>query len=1182
VTARPLRLSLTLLALLAGGTTSSPAERPKPTLEQDFAMPPGSARPWVWSHWLHGNVDQASITRQLEAMQRAGLGGMTLFDVAQPGIPAGPNAYLSPEWRKLFAWQIREASRLGLETMSHNGPGYSGNGGPWITPEFAAQKIVDSATRVPGGRRFTGTLPRPPAEGGFYRDVAVLAVREAAPPAKPAIEDFDMKRLVWLNYIRWKGTRSAPLKAELPADRCIPRDHIVDLTRQMSADGRIDWDAPPGDWTLLRIGHTWTGQKTLPATPEALGPECDKLDKRGIRTHFDHVMRRMIGLAGPAAGKTFHGFFVDSWEAGGQNWTERMPEEFRRRRGYDIVPYLPVLTGRVVADLQTSERFLHDLRQTVSELVTENFWAEMHRLCRAHGMKLAAQTYITTGHDLDAANHCDEPTGEFWSHPFQPNDYRLTIKAAASTAKLNGHAIVGAEAFTASETERWLAHPATLKAIGDRAFCLGANRLQIHRFAMQRFPQAAPGMTMGKWGQHYDSTQTWWEWSKPWHDYLARCQLMLRQGSGVADVLALVPEEPLHRFEHQPVPGHDYDACGPDSFQRVEIRDGRPALPGRPGYPLLTVAHHGTMSLARLQKLHRLVQEGAALLGEPPLATPGLGGLPQADIELKKLADELWGRAGESDRRFGRGRVFRGIAPAEALRRLGLVPDFTGSPELGWIHRSAGELDLFFLAAAGQAAVRSCEFRITGKQAELWDPESGAIRPLDTLPTAAGRVRAEVPFGPDGSAFVVFQPGPPAARQLATATLDGRPLFPAPAVAPPATGARDSFTYACWVKPAADIELPAESAHGFASLSQRRNDALFPPPAHHLLPKGAAFSGLSVGRNGVVVHEHSGGYFPAPLVHPARIDRWTHVAVTYRDNRPTLYLDGRKVRDGLKGPFQVYCPLGFEAGQDSLFRGELGRFDAFASPLDEAALRDWIATRKPLPDDRRQLAAPLESVTGPDGRPAWLAHASGRYDLAFSDGSRHRAEVTLAPLQPLDGPWTLTFPTGSGSPAPLALDALLSWSRHPDPAVRHFSGSAVYQTRFTLPAGRPRVTLDLGRVEVMARVRLNDRDLGILWKPPYRVDLGDAVVPGENRLEVTVVNLWVNRLIGDAALPEDSPRDPAGVLTSWPRWLLDGQPSPTGRKSFVTFPLWKKNEALRPSGLLGPVVLSFPELLELQ
>ena len=147
---------------------------------------------------------------------------------------------------------------------------------------------------------------------------------------------------------------------------------------------------------------------------------------------------------------------------------------------------------------------------------------------------------------------------------------------------------------------------------------------------------------------------------------------------------------------------------------------------------------------------------------------------------------------------------------------------------------------------------------------------------------------------------------------------------------------------------------------------------------------------------------------------------------------------------------------------------------------------------------------------------------------------------------------------------------------HPDPGVRHFSGTAVYSNTFDL-AETPSspLTLDLGRVEVMARVKLNGQDLGILWKPPYQIDVSNAAVAGKNQLEVAVVNLWVNRLIGDAALPEDSERDKNGTLVSWPRWVLDGKTSPTGRKSFVTFPLWKKDEPLRDSGLLGPVVLKF-------
>jgi hypothetical protein len=339
-----------------------------------------------------------------------------MFDVAQQGIPAGEHKYMQPSWQEMFGFEIAEAKRLGLEIMTHNGPGYGGNGGPWMPAERAAQMVVSSAQRITGGQAFSGALPQPAAKGGWYRDIAVLAIRETEAQSKPpGIEgDAAIKRLVWLSYIGWKGTASAPLDATAPADTCIPRSNIIDVTSRMSADGTLAWDAPPGDWTLLRFGHTWTGQETLPATPEGLGPECDKLDPRGIRLHFEHVMKRMIELGGPASGANFHSFFADSWEAGGQNWTEKMPEEFRRRRGYDPIPFLPILTGRVLDDLQTSERFLYDLRQTVSELATEHFWGELRRLCNAHGMRFAAEPYITTGNDLDAGNHLDEPMGELW------------------------------------------------------------------------------------------------------------------------------------------------------------------------------------------------------------------------------------------------------------------------------------------------------------------------------------------------------------------------------------------------------------------------------------------------------------------------------------------------------------------------------------------------------------------------------------------------------------------------------------------------------------------------------------------------------------------------------------------------------------------------------------------------
>jgi hypothetical protein len=240
-----------LLFGFAGSCGGAAGDR---ALERDFAQP------WVWAHWLHGNVTRESITRDLESIQRAGLGGVTMFDVAQVGIPPGPNAYFDSEWQRLFAWEISEARRLGLEVMSQNGPGYSGNGGPWIKPELASQTIVESATRVAGGRRFKGKLPQPEARGGFYRDVAVLAIRETEAQASYRIDGLNLKRLVWTNYIKWAGTCSAPIDAAAPAEVCIAATNILNLTGRMKPDGALDWEVPAGDWTILRLGHTWTGQ----------------------------------------------------------------------------------------------------------------------------------------------------------------------------------------------------------------------------------------------------------------------------------------------------------------------------------------------------------------------------------------------------------------------------------------------------------------------------------------------------------------------------------------------------------------------------------------------------------------------------------------------------------------------------------------------------------------------------------------------------------------------------------------------------------------------------------------------------------------------------------------------------------------------------------------------------------
>jgi hypothetical protein len=222
-----------------------------------------------------------------------------------------------------------------------------------------------------------------------------------------------------------------------------------------------------------------------------------------------------------------------------------------------------------------------------------------------------------------------------------------------------------------------------------------------------------------------------------------------------------------------------------------------------------------------------------------------------------------------------------------------------------------------------------------------------------------------------------------------------------------------------------------------------------------------------------------------------------------------------------------------------------------------------------------------------DGSLLLEARAPGSYDVQTSLYPQCKISVADIP-EPLEltGPWDLRFPPNGGAPDRIKLDKLISWADSPDPGVKYYSGAATYTTLFEVPRSMPgkdrRLYLDLGRVKVMARVKLNGKDLGVLWKPPYRMDVTGEVKPGRNSLSVEVVNLWINRMIGDEQLPEDSDRNGNGTLKSWPAWLQANKPSPTGRFTFTTWRLWHKNDPLQESGLVGPVSLRATKLVPVE
>ena len=635
-----------------------------------FARPPRSARPWVYWFPLSGNLSKEGITADLEALQRVGIGGVLYMEVDQ-GAPLGPADFAGPLWRELFQHACKEANRLGLEINMNNDAGWCGSGGPWITPELSMQRVVWTETVVKGPKSFAGVLAKPGAVRNFYQDIAVLAM--PAPEGNGRIQGIEGKSSVIPQHFPPQRAKFASLSAE----SVIPRDRIVDLTGKMDAAGKLSWNIPEGTWLVLRLGHTTTGTDNHPAPASGCGLECDKLSKEATELHFNALMGRLIAenRALSGKGKVLVSTHIDSWETGSQNWTPRMREEFQKRRGYDLLPLLPTFTGRVVDSLEVSERFLWDLRQTVSDMLIENYAGHFRTLANRHGLRLSIEAYDGVPCDeMTYAGQADEPMAEFWSWDKFGAAYSCTEMASA--AHVYGKQILGAEAFTATDAEKWQGHPAYIKDLGDWAFCEGINRFVFHRYAMQPWanPNRAPGMSMGPWGLHYERTQTWWEQSKAWHEYLARCQYLLQQGLFVADVCYLQPEGAPRRFAPPPTAmiapfvrgGYNFDGCTPEVvLTRMSVKDGRIVLPDGMSYRVLVLPQVETMTPALLGKIKELVVAGATVVAPSrPQKSPGLSDYPACDEQVKTLAADLWGAgaapAEVTERHVGKGRIVWG------------------------------------------------------------------------------------------------------------------------------------------------------------------------------------------------------------------------------------------------------------------------------------------------------------------------------------------------------------------------------------------------------------------------------------------------------------------------------------------------------------------------------------------
>jgi len=994
---------------------------------------------------------------------------------------------------------------------------------------------------------------------------------------------------------------------EVPSGSIIDLNNIVDISKFMDKEGRLNWNSPAGNWTILRVGYTAMGTLNRSAPDAGVGLECDKYNPAAISFHFRKMMETLLETIKPLAAKKKIGLEIDSYEAGSQSWTAGFQHKFRKKWNYDIFKFLPALaTGRVIDNVEKTERFLWDVRRLQADMIAENYYGRFSELCHQHGIRTYIEPYdMGPFEEMQIGSKADVNLGEFWNgistlFPAKTLVIR-TPKLASSIAHINNQKIVGAEAFTAEPaSSRWQEYPFALKALGDKMFTKGINKLFIHRYAHQPHASAAPGMTMGPWGIHFDRGNTWWNQGKAWLTYLGRCQYLLQEGRFVADLLYFSGEDAnmytrVTRDQLYPIPpsGYDYDLVNAEAiFKKIRIVNNRIVLDNGTEYRILVLQNFKTITLPLLRRLKKLVEEGMVLVGEKPGRSAGLSYLNNEN-ELKTIVEELWNeKSGNRENKIGRGKIFWGTDLSSILKQLHIEPDLdykssSGDQTVLHIHRKISNSDVYFLSNQRRSYEElQCKFRVKNKQPEFWDAVTGNRIKASVYKFDGDRVIVPVQLEPYGSVFVVFRDNP-SSPHLYSVEKDNRIILGDvnTSMKKVATPLVASFTISFWAKPEINILLDPVLNSGLIKQPWTDYYAIHPVAGNKLFGDGHAAFGLTVGRNGIAVWENENGNPVLVLPVAVAVAGWSHVAIKYEDNTPSVFINGILIGKGTKSKNVVHFiyPTG-EAEMISFYNGDIGPLGFFSKALLDADITK-------LAEESPQMEAYSFGIKMTcTNKPGFLFGSNGEYHLKYNNGKTSSFVVSNidGPFE-LKGTWEVKFPVGLGGPEKIILSDLFSLHKHPDDRVKYFSGSAVYSKTFNFsksPAVDKRFFIDLGQVEVIAEVKLNGKNLGVIWKRPYQIDVTKALKDGENKLEIEVTNLWPNRLIGDEQLPDPdkftaggnaSGREGliGGNIEKLPDWYVNGKPKPSnGRVAFTTWKHYTKHSPLLESGLIGPVLLS--------
>lgn len=552
----------------------------------------------------------------------------------------------------------------------------------------------------------------------------------------------------------------------------VPLTSVLDITDRMRPDGTLDWQAPKGNWQVLRLGYSLIGTMNHPAPREATGLEVDKYDAAAVRRYMDHYIGMYRDTVGPDMVGTggLRAILNDSIEVGAANWTPHMVDQFKRLRGYDPTPWLPTLTGTIIGSRDESDRFLFDFRRTLADLLASEHYGTVAKVAHENGLKVYGEALEDhrpqLGDDLAMRSHTDVPMAAMWHFPISTSPkptYLADIKGAASVAHIYGKPVVAAESLT-SALAPWAYGPRELKHVVDLEFATGVNRPVIHTSVHVPIDDRKPGIRLSIFGQDFNRNEAWAELARPWADYIARTSLILQQGRNVADIAYFYGEEgPVTGVFGNGLPEipktNAYDFVNADALLTQFSNDGNELVTtGGARYRVLVLggASH-KMSLRVLRQVAALVEGGAILIGKRPEGDPGV---VSNLAEYDSICERLWTRARVAT--VGKGKVIASTNLQAALLEAGVTPDFAyvskeDDSNLPFAHRRLADGDIYFISnQKNRNETLTARFRSTGRAPEIWHAESGTREPV-SYEIDGHETIVPMTLGPADSRIVIFR-----------------------------------------------------------------------------------------------------------------------------------------------------------------------------------------------------------------------------------------------------------------------------------------------------------------------------------------------------------------------------------------------------------------------------------------